>query len=79
MDIDCLKSLEKDVLEKSDQPVFIKHYLIDEIEPKDQQFKQNKKVAIKVYERIKLVDSIKREIVKRELEILQKINHPNII
>lgn len=36
-------------------------------------------VAIKVYEKIKLHDQVKRQIVKREIETLRKLSHPNII
>jgi len=36
-------------------------------------------VAIKVYDKIKLIDKTKRGIVKREIGILRKLDHPNII
>jgi len=32
--------------------------------------KDENRVAIKIYERIKLIDRVRREIVKREIEIL---------
>ena len=37
------------------------------------------KVAIKTYEKFKLFDPQKKKNVQREISILQKINHPNII
>ena len=49
------------------------------MEGQNEEKKEGQVVAIKIYERIKLIDRIKREIVKREIEILSKIGHPNII
>ena len=39
----------------------------------------NEKVAIKTYEKFKLNDVHKRKNVKREISILQSLDHPNII
>lgn len=39
----------------------------------------NQKYAIKTYEKSKLVDAQKRKNVTRELKILSKLRHPNII
>jgi len=39
----------------------------------------NKKVAIKIYEKNKLGDSMKKKAVQREIIALSKIEHPNII
>ena len=39
----------------------------------------NEKVAIKTYEKFKLNDVHKRKNVKREISILQNLDHPNII
>lgn len=39
----------------------------------------NTKVAIKVYEKLKLNDSHKRNAVKREIETLKKVDHPKIV
>lgn len=36
-------------------------------------------MAIKIYDRIKLIDKIKRQIVHREIETLKQVKHPNII
>lgn len=36
-------------------------------------------VAIKIYEKIKLNDSHKRNAVKREIEVLKKTNHAHIV
>ena len=46
--------------------------LIEEIET-------NKLYAMKVYEKNKISDSIRRKNVRREIEILHLLNHPNII
>ena len=79
MDIDCLKLLGKDVLGRLDQDVFISLYQVDQMETDGKYLKDENRVAIKIYERIKLIDRVRREIVKREIEILQKVKHPNII
>ncbi|CAG9318879.1 unnamed protein product [Blepharisma stoltei] len=39
----------------------------------------SKKVAIKVYEKITLLDSNKKKNVQREIRILSKLNHPSIV
>lgn len=39
----------------------------------------NIKVAIKVYEKVKLLDIQKKGSVKREIQILKRINHPNLV
>jgi serine/threonine protein kinase len=39
----------------------------------------NSTFAIKVYEKIKLVDPQKRTSVKKEIQILKKLNHKNIV
>lgn len=39
----------------------------------------NKRFAIKIYEKFKLVDPQKKNSVKKEIEILYKINHKNIV
>lgn len=39
----------------------------------------NTKVAIKVYEKLKLNDSHKRNAVKREIETLKKVDHPKVV
>jgi MAP/microtubule affinity-regulating kinase len=38
-----------------------------------------KKYAIKIYEKYKLMDPAKKNAVKREIQILKKINHKNIV
>ena len=38
-----------------------------------------KKYAIKIYQKSKLNDSMKRKAVQREIMALKKIDHPNII
>ncbi len=35
--------------------------------------------ALKVYERYKLTDPMKKKAVQREIAVLKKINHPNVI
>lgn len=40
---------------------------------------ENRIVAIKIYEKYRLIDSQKRNNVKRERIILQKLSHPHII
>ena len=40
---------------------------------------QNKKVAIKIYEKPKIMDPMRRKSVKREIKLMQKMDHPNII
>ena len=39
----------------------------------------NRKVAIKIYDKFKLLDPQKRKNVQREIAILEKMNHPCII
>lgn len=39
----------------------------------------NKKVAIKIYEKYKLLDPQRRKSVRREIKLMEKLNHPNII
>ena len=40
---------------------------------------ENKKVAIKIYEKSKIMDPMRRKSVKREIKLMQKMDHPNII
>jgi len=37
------------------------------------------KLAVKIYEKFKLMDSAKKNAVKREIEVLKKLDHPNIV
>lgn len=39
----------------------------------------NKKFAIKIYEKFKLIDPVRKNSVKREIEILKKIDHNSIV
>lgn len=39
----------------------------------------NKKFAIKIYEKYKLLDPIRKNSVKREIEILKKVDHISIV
>ena len=39
----------------------------------------NRKVGIKIYEKYKLSDVHKMNNVKREIEIMRRLNHPNIV
>mmetsp|Transcript_8514 Transcript_8514/g.4651 ORF Transcript_8514/g.4651 Transcript_8514/m.4651 type:complete len:96 (-) Transcript_8514:902-1189(-) len=39
----------------------------------------NKRVAIKVYDKLKILDNNRSRAVKREMKILGKLTHPNII
>lgn len=39
----------------------------------------NRKVAIKVYEKQKIMDPMRRKSVRREIKLMQKMDHPNII
>jgi hypothetical protein len=39
----------------------------------------NKKMAIKIYEKVKLLDPQRKNSVKREIQILKKIEHDNIV
>jgi MAP/microtubule affinity-regulating kinase len=41
--------------------------------------KDNSKVAIKVYDKSKLTDTNRQRSVRREIKLLQKMNHPNIV
>ena len=41
--------------------------------------KTEKKVVLKIYEKFKLLDKQKRKNVCREISILKKLSHPNII
>jgi MAP/microtubule affinity-regulating kinase len=43
------------------------------------QLKTNRKVAIKVYEKAKVRDLQRRKGVRREIKLLQKLNHQNIV
>ena len=37
------------------------------------------KVAIKIYEKFRLMDVNRKEALKREINILKKLNNPNIV
>lgn len=39
----------------------------------------NNKFAIKTYEKVKLNDPMKKKATQREIVVLKKLNHPNII
>jgi serine/threonine protein kinase len=39
----------------------------------------NLKVAIKIFDKIKLMDPVKKTVVKKEIDILKITNHPNIV
>lgn len=39
----------------------------------------NKKVAMKIYKKHKLLDPNRRKSVKREIKLMEKMKHPNII
>lgn len=39
----------------------------------------NKRYAIKVYDKSKLTDPNRQKSVRREIKLLQKMNHPNIV
>lgn len=39
----------------------------------------NDKIAMKIYDKIRLNDPIKRRSVSREINLLQRIDHPNIV
>lgn len=39
----------------------------------------SKKVAIKIYEKFRIIDPQRKEAIKREIQILRKLEHPNII
>ena len=39
----------------------------------------NEKVAIKIYEKYRLLDPRKMKNVRREIQILSCVNHPNVI
>jgi serine/threonine protein kinase len=39
----------------------------------------NMKVAIKIFDKIKLMDPVKKTVVKKEIDILKITNHPNIV
>lgn len=39
----------------------------------------NIKVAIKIYDKFKLQDNVYRTAVKREIQVMQQINHENIV
>jgi len=41
--------------------------------------KNNKKYAIKVYDKSKLTDTNRQRSVRREIKLLQKMNHKNIV
>lgn len=38
----------------------------------------NQKIAVKIYEKIKLMEPNRRKSVKREMKIMEKLDHPNI-
>lgn len=38
----------------------------------------NKKIAVKIYEKIKLIEPNRKKSVKREIKIMEKLDHPNI-
>jgi len=39
----------------------------------------SKKVAIKIYEKYRILDPLRKEAIKREIQILRKLDHPNVI
>lgn len=39
----------------------------------------NKKVAIKIYEKVNLLDAQRRKGVRREIKLLERMNHENIV
>jgi MAP/microtubule affinity-regulating kinase len=41
--------------------------------------KTGKKVAIKIYDKYKLLDPQRKKSVNREIRILQRLNHPHIV
>lgn len=41
--------------------------------------KDNKKYAIKIYDKSKLTDINRQRSVRREIKLLQKMSHPNIV
>lgn len=38
----------------------------------------NQKIAVKIYEKTKLIEPNRRKSVKREMKIMEKLDHPNI-
>jgi serine/threonine protein kinase len=38
----------------------------------------NQKIAVKIYEKLKLIEPNRRKSVKREMKIMEKLDHPNI-
>jgi MAP/microtubule affinity-regulating kinase len=38
----------------------------------------NQKIAVKIYEKVKLLEPNRRKSVKREIKIMEKLDHPNI-
>ena len=38
----------------------------------------NQKIAVKIYEKVKLLEPNRRKSVKREMKIMEKLDHPNI-
>ena len=38
----------------------------------------NQKIAVKIYEKLKLIEPNRKKSVKREMKILEKLDHPNI-
>jgi serine/threonine protein kinase len=39
----------------------------------------NSRIAMKIYDKVKLNDPIKKRSVSREISLLQKFDHPNIV
>jgi MAP/microtubule affinity-regulating kinase len=40
--------------------------------------KSNKKVALKIYEKEKMVEIQRKKSVRREIKLMERLNHPNI-
>ena len=51
----------------------------DEISEVMCHYMNDKKYAIKIYQKVKLNDSMKRKAVQREIMALKRIDHPHII
>jgi serine/threonine protein kinase len=41
--------------------------------------KSNRKVALKIYEKAKMVEIQRKKSVRREIKLMERLNHPNII